>query len=95
MRTAHPHPFSENRKAHLQELIALIDRSGTDGLMVGQLQTIFGVKYGNTKRTVTSYLEDAEGTGQIVTDGVRWYAKEHFPRKKLSDYLLEGYVKKP
>jgi len=86
------HPFSENRRVHVQQLIELIESTGTSGLMVGKLQSIFALRYGNTKRTVESYLEDAEGTGLIVTDGIKWYAKDALPRKKLNDYMIESYV---
>ena len=86
------HPFSENRRIHVQQLIDLIESAGTVGIPVAKLQGIFALRYGNTKRTVESYLEDAEATGLIVTDGVKYYTRDALPRKKLNDYMVEAYV---
>jgi hypothetical protein len=90
-----PHPFSETRKAHVRELIELIERSGTQGMTVHTIQAVFGAKYGNTKKTIESYLEIADAMRLIVTDGIKWYGKDNLPRKNLNDYLLETYVGKP
>jgi hypothetical protein len=86
------HPFSENRRTHVQQLIDLVESTGPNGITVAKLQSVFALKYGNTKRTVESYLEDADGTGLIVTDGVKWYAKGALQKKNLNEYLVEGYV---
>ena len=86
------HPFSENRRVHVQQLIDLVEGTGPNGITVSKLQSVFALRYGNTKRTVESYLEDAEGTGLIITDGVKYYGKDNLQKKTLNEYLVDGYV---
>jgi hypothetical protein len=51
------------------------------------------VNYGAKRRTVEDYLNSLHHYGSIVTDGLRWYIPQNFPKKNLGDFILETRVK--
>ncbi len=67
---------------------------GANGAYEDEIVAIMDVNFGVRRYTVKEYLQSLKHYGSIVTDGVKWYTPENFPKRNLGDFIVDGLVTK-
>ncbi len=87
-------PFIEGRRQRRRIVLDLIKSAGSNGETLPHIQAVLDDNHGVRPETTEGYVQSLKNYGHIVTDGVRWYTPENFPKKNLADFIVESRITK-